>query len=73
MESEKLKKLKEKLEKDWDIESKPWEICLHSYQYKLEGKVYQTAKPYWADPDYRFQKWLFIIHFICIYFYACIL
>ena len=35
MNSEKLKKLKEKLEKDWDIESKPWEICLHSYLYKL--------------------------------------
>ena len=49
-----INKLIVKLDNEWDYKSKPWQICLHSFQYKLEGKTYQIEKPFWADPNFTF-------------------
>jgi hypothetical protein len=36
---------------EWDFETKPWEIMLHSYNYKFAGKSFKTKLPYWYIKD----------------------
>jgi 23S rRNA-/tRNA-specific pseudouridylate synthase len=49
--TKKLKHSEELSIEQWDYQTKPWEIMLHSYHYKFGGNSFTTKLPYWYEKE----------------------